>query len=350
MKLDGELRKLVDEAETRIQQTMSPGEVEAVRVAFLGQQGRLKAYLKGIGSVAPEERKTRGAAANVAKQHIESLLEAQKRLAEERALDAELSGEKIDVTLPGRMRRPGRRHPVSQTMDDVVRTFQRLGFEVIEGPEIELDYFNFEALGLPKDHPARDMQDTFYIEANWLKAGAQSPVLLRTHTSPVQVRTMKTRKPPIRAVMPGKVYRCDSDLTHTPMFHQIEGLLVDKRVSLAELKGTLSAFARGMFGTSTKTRFRASYFPFTEPSAEMDITCLVCGGQGCRVCKQSGWLEILGSGLVHPNVFAASGYDSSQVTGFAFGMGIERIAMLRHRIDDLRRMFENDARFLEQFS
>ncbi|MCI0574289.1 MAG: phenylalanine--tRNA ligase subunit alpha, partial [Myxococcaceae bacterium] len=304
-----------------------------------------------MGKLPPEERRSLGEVANRVKAEIESLLAAALERAEGAKLEAELRGPKLDVSLPGRGVRPGRRHPVSRTLEDVVRTFARLGFDVLHGPEIELDYFNFEALNLPKDHPARDMQDTFYVETASLGLAKVpgSPVLLRTHTSPVQVRAMLNQKPPLRIVVPGRVYRRDSDLTHTPMFHQVEGLLVDRDVTFAELKGTLDAFVKAFFGSSTRTRFRPSFFPFTEPSAEVDISCTQCGGKGCRVCKQTGWLEVLGSGMVHPNVFSASGYDPREVTGFAFGMGVERLAMLRHGIGDLRMMFENDVRFLEQF-
>jgi phenylalanyl-tRNA synthetase alpha chain len=295
------------------------------------------------------ERKAFGELVNASRRRLEETLETAKVQAADAALKAEIEGARVDVTLPGRYRPRGRRHPVSQTLEDIVRTFGRLGFEVASGPEVELDYYNFEALNIPPDHPARDMQDTFYLDGTWLKRAPDVPVLLRTHTSPVQVRTMLAQRPPVRIVVPGKVYRVDSDVTHTPMFHQVEGLLVDGLVSMAELKGTLAAFSTALFGPGTRTRFRASFFPFTEPSAEMDISCLVCGGQGCRVCKNSGWLEILGCGMVHPNVFTSVGYDPGELMGFAFGMGVERIAMLRHRIDDLRVMFENDVRFLEQF-
>ncbi|MGQ0507497.1 MAG: phenylalanine--tRNA ligase subunit alpha, partial [Myxococcaceae bacterium] len=234
-------------------------------------------------------------------------------------------------------------------MEEIVRILSRMGFEAVCGPEIETDFFNFEALNIPADHPARDMQDTFYVDPGSFTVTPKSPVLLRTHTSPVQARIMLEKKPPVRVIVPGRVYRRDSDLTHTPMFHQMECLYVDKGVTFAELKGTLDAFVKGLFGSATATRLRPSFFPFTEPSAEIDISCQLCAGKGCRVCKGTGWIEVGGSGMVHPNVFKAVGYDAKQVTGFAFGMGIERIAMLRHGIDDLRLMFENDARFLEQF-
>ncbi|RKH21626.1 phenylalanine--tRNA ligase subunit alpha [Corallococcus sp. CA047B] len=345
------LQALADAARQEIAGVSEPSQVEALRIRYLGKKGELSAILGGMGKLPPDERRALGEVANTVKAELEQLLSDAVRRAEDAALEAQLKGPRLDVTLPGRAVLPGGRHPVSRTMEDIVRTFARLGFEVAVGPEIELDYFNFEALNLPKDHPARDMQDTFYVDEPTLGHAkkADSPSLLRTHTSPVQVRHMLSRNPPIRAVMPGRVYRRDSDITHTPMFHQVEGLLVDKDVSFAELKGTLDAFVRAFFGSDTRTRFRPSFFPFTEPSAEVDVTCASCGGKGCRVCKQTGWLEVLGSGMVHPNVFTAAGYDPKEVTGYAFGMGVERLAMLRYGIDDLRMMFENDARFLAQF-
>ncbi|NPC45711.1 phenylalanine--tRNA ligase subunit alpha [Corallococcus sp. AB032C] len=345
------LQALADAARQEISGVSEPSQVEALRIRYLGKKGELSAVLGGMGKLPPDERRALGEIANTVKAELEQLLADATKRAEDAALEAQLKGPKLDVTLPGRAVLLGGRHPVSRTMEDIVRTFARLGFEVAVGPEIELDYFNFEALNLPKDHPARDMQDTFYVDEPSLGHAkkADSPSLLRTHTSPVQVRHMLSRKPPIRAVMPGRVYRRDSDITHTPMFHQVEGLLVDKDVSFAELKGTLDAFVKAFFGSETRTRFRPSFFPFTEPSAEVDVTCASCGGKGCRVCKQTGWLEVLGSGMVHPNVFTAAGYDPKEVTGYAFGMGVERLAMLRYGIDDLRMMFENDARFLAQF-
>ncbi|WP_375745237.1 phenylalanine--tRNA ligase subunit alpha [Corallococcus interemptor] len=345
------LQALADAARQEISGVSEPSQVEALRIRYLGKKGELSAVLGGMGKLPPEERRALGEVANSVKAELEQLLSDATKRAEDAALEAQLKGPRLDVTLPGRAVLPGGRHPVSRTLEDIVRTFARLGFEVAVGPEIELDYFNFEALNLPKDHPARDMQDTFYVDEPTLGHAkkADSPSLLRTHTSPVQVRYMLSRKPPIRAVMPGRVYRRDSDITHTPMFHQVEGLLVDKDVSFAELKGTLDAFVKAFFGSETRTRFRPSFFPFTEPSAEVDVTCASCGGKGCRVCKQTGWLEVLGSGMVHPNVFTAAGYDPKEVTGYAFGMGVERLAMLRYGIDDLRMMFENDARFLAQF-
>jgi phenylalanyl-tRNA synthetase alpha chain len=322
--------------------------VEALRVKYLGKKGELSQVLGAMGKLPPEERRSVGEVANRAKAELEAQLGEAVERAQARKLEAELRGEKVDVTLPGRLIPLGYRHPVTRTLDDIVAVFRRLGFEVAQGPEIEQDYYNFGALNFPTDHPARDMQDTFFVEATWVKS--TEPVLLRTHTSPVQIRAMiAQQKPPVRIVVPGRVYRRDSDITHSPMFHQVEGLLVDQGVTFAELKGTLDAFVRAFFGSGTRTRFRPSFFPFTEPSAEVDVSCVICGGQGCRVCKQSGWLEILGSGMVHPNVFTSVGYDPSRVTGYAFGMGVERLAMLRYGIDDLRTLFENDIRFLRQF-
>jgi phenylalanyl-tRNA synthetase alpha chain len=322
--------------------------LDELKVKYLGKKGELSQVMGGMRDLPNDQRKQIGEIANKTKAQLEAMLEGALKQVEELKLQAELKGPRLDVTLPGRGGMPGRRHPVSQTLEDIVATFGRLGFSVATGPEIELDWYNFEALNVPTDHPARDMQDTFYVDGSWLKS-APGPVLLRTHTSPVQIRTMLQNPPPIRAVMPGRVYRKDSDVTHTPMFHQVEGLFVDKHVTFAELKGTLDAFAKAFFGSDVKTRFRPSFFPFTEPSAEVDVSCVMCGGKGCRICKNTGWLEVLGSGMVHPNVFRLSGYDPEAVTGFAFGMGVERLAMLRYRIDDLRTMFENDYRFLAQF-
>jgi len=347
------LKSLAEVARAEIAKVSEPAQVEELRVRYLGKKGELSTVLGGMGKLSPDERRKLGEVANSVKAELEGLLAEAAQRAEDFKLEAELRGPKLDVTLPGRSLPLGKRHPVSRTLEDIVRTFSRLGFEVAQGPEIELDFFNFEALNFPPDHPARDMQDTFWVDASWVqREGADhpdNPVLLRTHTSPVQIRAMRAQKPPLRIVMPGRVFRKDSDITHTPQFHQVEGLMVDKDVTFAELKGTLDAFVKAFFGSETKTRFRPSFFPFTEPSAEVDISCVLCAGKGCRVCKSTGWLEILGSGMVHPNVFTASGYDPKEVTGFAFGMGVERVAMLRHGIDDLRMMFENDVRFLEQF-
>jgi phenylalanyl-tRNA synthetase alpha chain len=349
--MNDRLAALASSAQSELEKAVTLEAVEALRVKFLGKKGELAAILGGMGKLAPNERKALGAAANTLKTELETKITAALTRVQDAALEQELKGPRLDVTLPGRGVKPGHRHPVSQTLEDICNTFARLGFVIEQGPEIELDWYNFEALNVPADHPARDMQDTFYVDGGTLHAGFshERPVVLRTHTSPVQIRTMLGQKPPVRAVMPGRVYRKDSDQTHTPMFHQVEGLLVDEKVTFAELKGTLDAFAKAFFGARSKTRFRPSFFPFTEPSAEVDVSCVFCGGKGCRVCKQTGWLEVLGSGMVHPNVFRHAGYDPSKVTGFAFGMGVERLAMLRYGIDDLRTMFENDYRFVAQF-
>lgn len=346
------LSSLIESARKEIADASDEARVEELRIRYLGKKGELPSILSGMGKLAPEQRRKLGEVANAVKAELEQLLASAAERAEMKKLDAELRGPKIDVTLPGRLREPGHRHPVSRTMEEVVQTLRRLGFEVATGPEIELDYFNFEALNLPPDHPARDMQDTFYVDAPWVARAhpeLANAVQLRPHTSPVQIRTMLSRKPPIRIIAPGRVYRRDSDLSHTPMFHQVEGLLVDRGVTMAELKGTLDAFIKAFFGPEYKTRFRPSYFPFTEPSADLHMTCVLCRGKGCRLCKFGGWIEMVGCGMVHPNVFKAVGYDPSVYTGFAWGMGIDRLALLRYGIDDLRAMFENDVRFLEQF-
>ena len=313
-----------------------------LRVKYLGKKGELTAILKGMGKLSKEERPVIGELANTVRDAIGQALEEKGEELRAKALDAKLAAETLDVTLPGISMPEGHLHPLTQVINDAKRIFTGLGFEVAEGPEIESDYYNFEALNLPPDHPARDMQDTFYIN---------DKVVLRTQTSGVQVHAMEHRdgKLPVKIIAPGRVYRRDDDATHSPMFHQIEGLLVDEHITMADLKGVLLAFAREMFGQDVKIRLRPSYFPFTEPSAEVDISCVACGGKGCRVCKGTGWLEILGSGMVHPNVLRAGGYDPEKVTGFAFGMGVERIAMLRYDINDLRLLFANDKRFLEQF-
>jgi phenylalanyl-tRNA synthetase alpha chain len=303
----------------------------------LGRKGELAQLFKELGKVPEQERREVGRLLNVAKLRLEEIFSE----AALRSRDLEASRrESIDVTVPGRLPPPGRLHPITQTAMEVCRIFNWLGFETVEGPEVELDYYNFEALNIPKDHPARDMQDTFYISEE---------VVLRTHTSPIQVRTMEKRKPPVRIIAPGRTYRRDSDVTHTPMFHQVEGLMVGKGISFGDLKGILTTFVHQMFGPEVGLRFRPSFFPFTEPSAEVDIGCVICRGGGCRVCKGTGWLEILGSGMVDPEVYKYVGYDPEEVSGFAFGMGIERIAMLKFGIDDLRLFFENDLRFLKQF-
>ncbi len=315
--------------------------LDQVRVQYLGKKGLLTELLKGLGAVPAEERPQAGQAINRAKQALQAAIEARKSALEQAKLDAQLAAEAIDVTLPGRGRGSGGLHPVTRTLQRIEAFFARLGFEVAEGPEIEDDYHNFEALNIPAHHPARAMHDTFYFDEH---------TVLRTHTSPVQVRVMEHREPPLRIVAPGRVYRCDSDVTHTPMFHQVEGLMVDEGISFADLKGVLDAFLKDFFERDLRVRFRPSYFPFTEPSAEVDIECVICGGEGCRVCSGTGWIEILGCGMVHPKVFEAVGVDNEKYTGFAFGMGAERLAMLRYGVNDLRLFFENDLRFLRQFS
>jgi len=332
--------------------------LEALRVRFLGKKGELSGALRGMGALPAEERPRIGEVANRVRDQVEVLLAAaQERLADAR-LEAELGGRPIDVTLAGRRPLPrGHRHPLTRAAEEIAAIFARLGYEVASGPEIELDWYNFEALNIPADHPARDMQDTFYVEEGALGGGHRAgSVLLRTHTSPVQIRAMKRLgKPPVRIICPGRVYRSDYDQTHSPMFHQVEGLCVDERITFADLKGTLAAFARAYFGPGTRTRFRPSYFPFVEPGAEVDVSCSICGGTGrkdgrrCGTCKESGWLEVLGSGMVHPRVLENGGIDPARHSGFAFGMGVERMAMLKYGIDDLRLFFENDLRFLRQF-
>ncbi len=314
-----------------------PKSLDQARIRFLGRKGELAQLFKELGKVPEEDRREVGRILNEAKSRLEEIFSEALEKSRENAAGKK---EAVDVTVPGRMPQRGRLHPITQTALEISRIFNWLGFETVEGPEIELDYYNFEALNIPKDHPAREMQDTFYISED---------VVLRTHTSPLQVRVMEKRKPPVRVIAPGRTYRCDSDVTHTPMFHQVEGLMVGKDVSFGDLKGILTTFVHQMFGPEVGLRFRPSFFPFTEPSAEVDIQCVICRGQGCRVCKQTGWLEILGSGMVDPEVYKYVGYDPEEVTGFAFGMGIERIAMLKFGIDDLRLFFENDLRFLGQF-
>ena len=311
--------------------------LDQVRVRYLGRKGEFSKCFKDLAQAPVQDRPHLGKLLNEAKAEVEKVLAEAVERAQRRATPP---SRYQDVTLPGRLPLQGRLHPITQMALEISRIFNRLGFETVEGPEVELDYYNFEALNIPKDHPARDMQDTFYISEN---------VLLRTHTSPIQVRVMEKRRPPIRIIAPGKAYRCDSDVTHTPMFHQVEGLMVGENISFADLKGILTIFVHQMFGPQVGLRFRPSFFPFTEPSAEVDIQCVMCGGNGCRVCSETGWLEILGSGMVDPEVFKMVGYDPEKITGFAFGMGIERIAMLKFGIDDLRLFFENDLRFLDQF-
>ena len=324
-----------------VQAASSPAELEQLRVDYLGKKGQLTGLLKNLGTLSPEDRPKAGARINEVKQELTGLLNARKDDLEQQALAEKLAAERVDVTLPGRRVDAGGLHPITRTIQRVEDFFAGMGFDVVEGPEIEDDYHNFEALNIPEHHPARAMHDTFYIDDTHV---------LRTHTSGVQVRTMETREPPLRIVCPGRVYRCDSDLTHSPMFHQVEGLLIDEHSSFGDLKGLLEQFLHAFFERSDlDVRFRPSYFPFTEPSAEVDIQCVKCSGAGCRVCSHTGWLEVLGCGMVNPRVFEMTGIDTERFTGFAFGLGVERLAMLRYGIGDLRLNFDNDLRFLRQF-
>jgi phenylalanyl-tRNA synthetase alpha chain len=334
------LEQLRNDAEAELKASGSQEDLLALKVKYLGRKGSLTQMLRQLGSAPAEERRLLGQFANEIKEAISARIDEALQALAARDRENRLLVERIDVTLPGRRSGPGGLHPITQVAREICDIFSQLGFDVAEGPDVEFDYYNFEALNIPKDHPARDMQDTFYIGGN---------VLLRTHTSPVQIRVMEKQKPPVRIVSPGKVYRPDSDVSHTPMFHQIEGLLVDRGITFGDLKGVLTYFVGQLFGRDVALRFRPSFFPFTEPSAEVDIRCVMCRGDGCRVCGQSGWLEILGSGMVDPEVFKNVGYDPEAVTGFAFGLGVERIAMLKYGISDIRMFFENDMRFLIQF-
>ncbi|MEN8176072.1 MAG: phenylalanine--tRNA ligase subunit alpha [Pseudomonadota bacterium] len=337
-----ELNALLQRAESEVREAEDLKALDAVRVAYLGKSGLFTEQLKQLGKLPKEERPAAGQAINRAKQGLQSAIESRKAVLEDAALETRLSAERVDVSLPGRGRGSGGLHPVTRTLERIELLFHSAGFRVAEGREIEDDYHNFEALNIPSHHPARAMHDTFYFDEH---------LLLRTHTSPVQIRVMENAEPPLRIIAPGRVYRCDSDLTHTPMFHQVEGFLVDERVNFADLKGILHAFLSLFFEKEDlPLRFRPSYFPFTEPSAEVDIECVICGGSGCRVCSNSGWLEVLGCGMIHPEVFRHVGIDSEKYTGYAFGMGVERLTMLRYGVNDLRLFFENDLRFLRQFA
>jgi phenylalanyl-tRNA synthetase alpha chain len=338
--LDENLNSILSKAKDAINAAHQPAELESLRVQYLGKKGELTSQLKQIGSLPPAERPIFGDLVNQIKQELAELLNHKKTTLEHAQLAASLAAEKIDVTLPGRGMGTGGIHPVTRTMQRIEDIFIGMGFGVAQGPEVEDDFHNFEALNIPPEHPARAMHDTFYVEEN---------TLLRTHTSPVQVRYMLDEKPPINIIAPGRVYRCDSDITHTPMFHQVEGLMVDEGISFADLKGVLTHFLQQFFETDLKIRLRPSYFPFTEPSAEVDISCVFCASKGCRICKNTGWIEILGCGMVHPEVFRHVGIDSEKYTGFAFGVGVERLTMLRYGVDDLRLFFENDLTFLRQF-
>ncbi|SDO96346.1 phenylalanine--tRNA ligase subunit alpha [Desulforhopalus singaporensis] len=337
--MEKELQSLATEAKDFLQNLKDKAEAEEFRIRFLGRKGHFTSIMRSLGNVAAEDRPRLGQMANQVKAEVEKLFE-QKKIEIEQSFGKDKKLSTPDLTLPGRCPAGGRLHPVTQVMQETCAIFESLGFSVAEGPDVEQDYYNFEALNIPAHHPARDMHDTFYVSDS---------ILLRTHTSPMQARIMEAQDPPLRVIAPGKVYRCDSDITHTPMFHQVEGFLVDKDISFADLKGVLTVFTRKMFDRDLALRFRPSFFPFTEPSAEVDIACVMCNGAGCRVCKKTGWLEILGSGMIDPEVFKMVGYDPEVYSGFAFGLGIERIAMLKYGIDDIRLFYENDQRFLSQF-
>jgi phenylalanyl-tRNA synthetase alpha chain len=339
--MEQQLESMSREARQAMLDAQNEAELQNIRVQYLGKKGQLTAIMKDMGRLSPEQRPTVGAMANKVKDELNSVFESRLNALKQQHMAERLKRERIDVTLPGRHQKIGTKHPVTLITEELVDIFSYLGFSVAEGPEIEEDFYNFEALNLPKDHPARDMQDTFYISDN---------EVLRTHTSPVQIRSMLKHQPPLRIIAPGTVYRRDSDITHSPMFHQIEGFMVDEHITFGDLKGILTTFITECFGKNVGVRFRPSFFPFTEPSAEVDIQCVICGGSGCRVCKNSGWLEILGSGMIDPEVFASVNYSSEKYSGFAFGMGLERIAMLKYGVNDLRLFFENDVRFLRQFS
>lgn len=335
--MDKDIEQIHEEALQEIKKASTPEKIQSLSVYYLGRKGLITQFLRNISNLPKDQRPTAGKRTNQVKISLEAAI---RNALEEFEREEAFSSGGIDVSLPGRKPVQGTLHPITQVMWEICNIFGRMGFDIAESPQIETDYYNFEALNIPKHHPARDMQDTFYISDN---------IVLRTHTSPSQPRFMEKQAPPVRIISPGKVYRCDSDLTHTPMFHQIEGLMVDKNVSFGDLKGILTTFLHQMFGKNTELRLRPSFFPFTEPSAEVDIRCVICAGKGCRVCSHTGWLEIMGAGMVHPAVFENVGYDTTRYSGFAFGMGIERIAMLKYGIDDIRKYFENDLRFLRQF-
>ena len=328
-------------AKEAIKNAENETQIDEIRVKYLGKKGELTAILKQMGSLSPEERPKMGALVNEAKQELEVLIAEKKEELKAAAQEAKLLEETIDITMPAKELKPGKLHPLNTVLDDMINIFQSMGFDVVDGPEVETDHYNFECLNVPADHPARDMQDTFYLAEN---------ILLRTQTSAAQIRTMETRKPPIRVICPGRVFRADEvDATHSPVFHQIEGLVVDKGITMCDLKGILEQFAHEIYGSETKVKFRPSFFPFTEPSVEVDVTCSECGGKGCRVCKGDGWIEILGAGMVHPNVLRSCGIDPEEYSGFAFGIGLDRLTTTRYKISDIRLLFENDKRFLDQF-
>ena len=339
--MQAQLNKILEEAKAQLNEASTLAQTDDIRVKILGKKGKLTEILRGMGKLSPEERKTTGQMANKVRAEVEKMLEEKFEAVKAAAKEAQFKIEKIDVTEPGREVTLGVKHPLTITIEEVSKVFMNMGFSISEGPEVETVFNNFDALNAGPNHPSRDMTDTFYITKD---------TLLRTQTSPVQVRTLLKQEPPIKVISPGRCFRCDTpDATHSPMFHQIEGLVVDEGVTMADLKGTLDSFAKQLFGTSTKTKFRPHHFPFTEPSAEMDVSCFKCGGKGCRVCKGSGWIEILGCGMVHPHVLKVGNLDTEKYTGFAFGMGVERVAMLKYGVDDIRLFYENDMRFINQF-
>ena len=339
--MQAQLNKILEEAKAQLNEASTLAQTDDIRVKILGKKGKLTEILRGMGKLSPEERKTTGQMANKVRAEVEKMLEEKFEAVKAAAKEAQFKIEKIDVTEPGREVTLGVKHPLTITIEEVSKVFMNMGFSISEGPEVETVFNNFDALNAGPNHPSRDMTDTFYITKD---------TLLRTQTSPVQVRTLLKQEPPIKVISPGRCFRCDTpDATHSPMFHQIEGLVVDEGITMADLKGTLDSFAKQLFGTSTKTKFRPHHFPFTEPSAEMDVSCFKCGGKGCRVCKGSGWIEILGCGMVHPHVLKVGNLDTEKYTGFAFGMGVERVAMLKYGVDDIRLFDENDMRFINQF-
>ena len=339
--MQAQLNRILEEAKVQLQKAEQQSQLEEIRVKLLGKKGELTQILRGMGQLSPEERKETGALANRVRGEIEQMLSEKVEAVKNDAKAARFKLEKVDVTEPGKKVTLGVKHPLTITMEEISRVFMNMGFSIVEGPEVETVFNNFDALNAGPNHPARDMTDTFYITDD---------VLLRTQTSPVQVRTLMKQKPPIKVISPGRCFRCDTpDATHSPMFHQIEGLVVDEGITMADLKGTLDSFAKQLFGPETRTKFRPHHFPFTEPSAEVDVSCFKCGGKGCKVCKGSGWIEILGCGMVHPNVLKVGGLDTEKYTGFAFGMGVERVAMLKYGVDDIRLFYENDMRFINQF-
>ncbi|MBQ8202923.1 MAG: phenylalanine--tRNA ligase subunit alpha [Clostridia bacterium] len=336
-----QLNGILETAKASILAADSEQSIEELRVKYLGKKGELTALLKQMGSLSPEERPKMGQLVNEAKAQVEALITDKAKELKEKATELKLKEETIDITMPAKAVKRGKLHPLNTVLNDMIDIFQSMGFDVVDGPEVETDHYNFECLNVPADHPARDMQDTFYLAEN---------LLLRTQTSAAQIRTMETRKPPIRVICPGRVFRADEvDATHSPVFHQIEGLVVDKGITLCDLKGVLEQFAHEIYGSDTKVKFRPSFFPFTEPSVEVDVSCSECGGKGCRVCKGAGWIEILGAGMVHPNVLRSCGIDPEVYSGFAFGIGLDRLTTTRYKISDIRLLFENDKRFLEQF-